>query len=275
MKNVRVALLFGILAVAAITLRSQSSAEEKSSFEVASVKEHPFAPGFVGLDFQPEGRFVARMAPLQMLIWSAYDILPAQLQFAGEVPEALKTNYDIEAKTAPGAIPSGASRRDSERKMALMLQSLLADRFKLKMHIEKKEQPVYALLVEKNGLKLPKAPDRDCSVRPSPCGWRGQNGPASGINGVSVTLKDLAESLTFFSDRSIWNKTGIEEMFDIHLPPYLRGAPTPESTVDGVPVDLNTPSLATVLHEVGLRLEPQRALLDIYVIDHVEKPTSN
>jgi uncharacterized protein (TIGR03435 family) len=256
-------------------LLSQTNSQ-KLSFEVASIKEHPFAPGFMGLDVQPGGRFVAMMLPLQMLITVAYDILPAQLEFAPNVPDApLKTMYDIEAKAEANAIPPGRLSQDNEHKMRLMLQSLVADRFKLKMHTEKRELPIYALLVDKSGLKLQKAPDRDCSARPSPCRWTSQTGPAHGINGDSMTLDDLSEALTPFADRNIVNKTGIEDRFDIHLPPYSRGAAIPGTLVDGVPVDVHAPSIATILHEVGLQLEPQKELMDVYIVDHVEKPTPN
>ena len=90
-----------------------------------------------------------------------------------------------------------------------------------------------------------------------------------------MTLQSLAQQLTFFADRNIANKTGIEGMFDIHLPPYSRGAATPGTLIDGVPADLSAPSLSVVLEEIGLRLEPQKQLFDVFVVDHVEKPSAN
>jgi uncharacterized protein (TIGR03435 family) len=248
--------------------------QERATFEVASIKEHPFTPGVVGVEYLPGGRVVAKMAPVHLLIMSAYGILPSQLQFAPNVPvSSINSSYDIEAKADANAIPPGRLSRESVRKMESMLQTLLADRFGLKMHTEKKELPVYVLLVDKNGLKLPKAPDRDCDATPSPCRWI-QIGPGSGIHGESVTLEGLAAQLSGF-DRAFVNKTGIEGRFDFHLPPFSRGAATPGTIVDGAPVDLNTPSLAAVLQEVGLRLESQKQLLDVYIVDHIEKPSAN
>jgi uncharacterized protein (TIGR03435 family) len=159
--------------------------------------------------------------------------------------------------------------------MRLMMQTLLAERFKLHMHTEKREVPIYALLVEKGGIKLQKAPNRDCSLRPSPCRWTSQIGPANGINGESMTLDALVDNLGDFADRNIVNKTGIQDRFDIHMPPYSRGAALPGTLVDGVPVDLNAPSIGTILHDVGLRLEPQTQVMDIYVVDHIEKLKAN
>jgi len=252
-------------------------AQARPTFEVASIKEKQFVPGLVGVDFQPGGRVVATQAPLPMLIWAAYDILPTQLEFGSDVPTAaLQTFYDIEAKPEANAIPPGRLSRENLRKVELMVQSLLADRFKLKIHMDKKELPIYALVVDKGGLKLPTAPERDCEVRPSPCRFS-QIGPSSGVIGQSVTLESLADNLTgFYGDRrSIVNKTGIEGRFDIKLPPFSRGAVTPGTLIDGVPVDLNTPSLAAILQDVGLRLEPQKQMMDVYIVDHVEKPSSN
>src|SRR5262249_21313585 len=139
---------------------------------------------------------------------------------------------------------------------------------------EKKELSVYALLADRNGLKLNKAPARNCDAIPSPCRWLAL-GAASGLVGESVTLQSLAEQLVGFAQRLVVDKTGIEGRFDIHLPPLSRGAATLGSTADGLPVDPNLPSLSTVLQDVGLRLESKRELVDVYVIDHAEKPSEN
>lgn len=262
-----------VLLVAGLLDAPLTRAQERLEFEVASIKERPFVPGSqMGVEFQPGARLIATMAPVQLLIMSAYRLREAQLQFSPNVPvTALNTFYDIQAKSGANTIPSG---REGARKMELMLQTLLADRFRLKMHTEKRDLSIYALLVDKNGLKLQRAPNRDCSVTPSPCRWLSV-GPGSGIIGQSVTLQGLADQLDGFEGRGILNKTGIEGLFDVHLPPYSRGAETPGTTIDGVPSDLSRPSLSTVLREAGLRLEPQKQLLDVYVVDHIEKPSPN
>src|SRR5262249_31633813 len=115
-------------------------------------------------------RLVATQTPLHLLIWSAYNVLQSQLQVGPNVSAAvMNTFYDIEAKAPAGAIPPGALSRENRRKMQSMLQALLADRFKLQVHVEKRELSIYALVVDKNGLKLPKAPERDCGATPSSC----------------------------------------------------------------------------------------------------------
>jgi len=258
----------------AITLRSTAQSS-RPQFEVASIKEREFRPGLLGVEFQPGGRVTANQAPLPLLIMAAYRILPAQLQFAPSVPqEVMQAFYDIEAKPEANAIPPGRLSPDAERKLELMLQTLLTDRFKVRMHTEKKELPVSALFADKGGVKLPKAPARDCDVKPSPCGWF--NIGARGIDGDSVTLQSLAQQLSgFLGETTFVDKTGIEDRFDIHLPGFLRGAQTPGTLVDGVPADLSAPSLVSILRDAGLRLETQKQFMDVYVIDHAEKPDAN
>ena len=245
------------------------------AFEVASIKEREFRPGLMGVEFQHGGRVIANQAPIHLLITAAYNILPAQLQFEPNIAkDVLQGFYDIEAKPEANVIPPGPLSRDNKRKVARMLQTLLADRFKLRTHTEKKELPVYALLADKGGIKLPKAPARDCDATPSPCRWF--NIGARGIDGDSVTLQSLADQLSgFVGQQTFIDQTGIEGRFDIHLPGFVRDAQTPGMLVDGVPADLNAPSLATILKDVGLRLESRKQLMDVYVVDQVEKPSSN
>jgi uncharacterized protein (TIGR03435 family) len=245
------------------------------AFEVASIKEREFRPGLLGVEFQPGGRVIANQAPVQLLIMAAYHILPAQLQFGPNVArDVLQTFYDIEAKPEANVIPPGALSRDNNQKLELMLQTLLADRFKLRLHTETKELPIYALLADKGGIKLPKAPARDCDITPSPCRWLSVG--ARGIDGDSVTPQSLADQLSGFVEQQTFiDQTGIEDRFDIHLPGFVRDAQTPGTLVDGVPADLNAPSLATILKDVGIQLESRKQLMDVYVVDHVEKPSSN
>ena len=162
-----------------------------------------------------------------------------------------------------------------------MLQSLLADRFKLRLHREAKELPVFDLLVAKNGPKLLKAADRDCTEAPStprPCdGLHG--GPAGGFVGKMVSMSDLADDLSSFAGRLVVDRTGIQGNFDIQLPPWSRGAQVTAQAVDDgrePAPDPSSPSLFAVLQEqLGLRLESSKRRLDVLVIDHVEKPTED
>ena len=181
------------------------------AFEVASIKEREFHPGLLGVEFQPGGRMIANQAPIQLLIMAAYNILPARLQFEPNVAkDVLQAFYDIEAKPEANAIPPGPLSRDNKQKLELMLRALLVDRFKLRMHTEKRELPVYALLADKGGIKLPKAPARDCGATPSPCRWFSVG--VRGIDGDSVTLQSLADQLSdFVGQQTFIDQTGIDD----------------------------------------------------------------
>jgi uncharacterized protein (TIGR03435 family) len=254
-------------------LSSAGSAQEPPlrHFAVASIKERAFTPGRMGVGFRPGGRMVSEMAPVQLLLAVAYGLQEKQIEFtAGVSAEVLKAFYDIEAVPDPDAIPSlGDSRVQRE-----FLQSLLADRFQLRVHTEKRELPVYAMVVAKGGLKLQKSPARDCAAQPSPCRWL-KAGPGSGFTGQSVNLQSLAEMLSLFQERTVLDQTHIEGRFDIDLAPFSRGAATPGTVIDGVPADLVAPALSTVLQAAGLRLEPQKQLLDVLIVDHLETPAPN
>jgi uncharacterized protein (TIGR03435 family) len=180
-----------------------------------------------------------------------------------------------------------------------MLRALLEDRFKLKIHRETKEIPVYALTVAKGGLKLQQV--KTCSPvdnanRPPPPepGLEPPKSPGFcdslffGNKGMNRTLDMRAMSMTEFAqslgvlDRPIIDKTGITGMFDFHLEfapdestPNLL--PFPESDPRGSPGTTTGPgpSIFTAVQQLGLKLEPAKGPGEFLVIDHVEKPSEN
>src|SRR5205823_5291248 len=108
--------------------------------------------------FLPGGRFVSTGIPLRMVIATAYHVGFQSVRLTGG-PDWINTLdgvYDIEA-TPPGAISAELPGKARDDKLKLMLQTLLADRFKLKIRRETKEMPAYAVVVAKNGPKLEKA----------------------------------------------------------------------------------------------------------------------
>jgi uncharacterized protein (TIGR03435 family) len=140
-----------------------------------------------------------------------------------------------------------------------MLQSLLADRFKLRLHYETREQPIYELVVAKGGLKLkPLPPDQ------RPGGGRFVRGEIA-LNGRSVAT--LAHFLTQFAGRSVVDKTSLAGNYDIDLkwtPDDQQG--TPDAG----------PTLFTALQEqLGLKLISAKGPVQVLVVDHAERPSEN
>lgn len=247
------------------------------SFEVASVKSSK-APDFQGLSrsYLPGGRFVATNYPMLLLISDAYNIPPQSPRLKG-VPEwAWSARFDVEAKAADGALPPGLPDPVRRERMRHMLQTLLAERFKLAIRSENREEQVYSLVVGKNGPKLtPSAIDeKSCDEK---ChSLRG--GQGRGIHGRAIDTRDLAQFLEDFADRPVVDRTGLTGLFDVDTAGWLpmRGKPGQpgDKAEDGS--DMATmPTMFTIVEGLGLRLESQKAPVDTIVVEHVERPSEN
>jgi uncharacterized protein (TIGR03435 family) len=156
----------------------------------------------------------------------------------------------------------GAPTRDEFRPM---LQKLLAERFNLTVHRETKEMPVYALVIGKNGPKFKEsAPDATFS------GHGGVNGRNQYMKQSKATMDDMVDAIRNFADRPVVDKTGLTGTYDYRI----------EATLDFRLRDgTNDPNDITIFSAVqdqlGLRLEAQRAMIGILVVDHIEKPSAN
>ncbi len=273
----------GVLAVAgpvavgvinAPPIRAQSGPAGHFEFEVASVK--PAAPGDnnFGLRFLPGGR-VNAIVPIEFLISFAYNLGPdPSARLTGGPDWTRSVNYDVEATSV---MPSGLSQKASLNRIRLMVQSLLMDRFKLVMHRGSKEMPVYALVVAKDGPKLQKADieENGCSdadTKPPP-GTRNAvchvlMGGEDGIHGQAVDMSDLAEFVENFTDRPLLDKTGISGLYHIEMTGWQRMQPGGAEVSD-------LPTIFTVFRTLGLKMESTKDKVDVYVIDHLEKPSGN
>jgi uncharacterized protein (TIGR03435 family) len=269
---------------------------EKPKFEVASVREHTNDDGKVLLGIQPGGRFNAINAPLWELIRLAYAVQRTQLVGAPDWTETAR--YDIVAK-AEGDI-QGAGPGGPAGPLNFMLQDLLEDRFKLRAHRETREMPIYALRLAKADGKLGdglRVSNVDCAAmrgrgrggRMGPPGGRGDGPPPPGerpqcgmriapnqVMAGGVSLTQLTQMLSQFTQRIVIDRTGLTGNFNIDLtftPDRLPQGPPPP----GAPplnIDPNGPSLFTALQEqLGLKLDSDRAPVEVLVIDHVERPT--
>ena len=277
---VAVSLALALAGVAAHRVHGQS---QPLRFEVASVRPaDPAGPrGFSGLAFLPGGVVSGTQVPILAIVATAYDLPWRNIHG----PDDLMTErFAIDAKAPASALPpEGATFAQTLRAMRPVLQemlkTLLAERFKLAGHAEKREVPLYALVVGSNGPKL-KPAERDCapkSATDDPCGGQG-GGPAGGLRLRGAEVAMLAEMLGSLLDRSVVDRTGIKGRYDIDLPSWNPGLPLRDQSADPDPEpqpDPNAPSISTVLQALGLRLEPIRGPLEIYVVDHVERPTAN
>jgi uncharacterized protein (TIGR03435 family) len=159
----------------------------------------------------------------------------------------------------------------------MMLQELLATRFKLSLTREKRAMPVYALVIGKNGPKL--APPTDPGCQPPPLG------ACSGLrianrnvlSGVNVSTAQLARVLTTFMGRPVIDETGLSGIFDFKMD-FVLDLPRseqPQGADDGA-AQSSGPSVFTSLREqLGLKLVPQKDPVEILVISYSEQPAPN
>jgi uncharacterized protein (TIGR03435 family) len=285
---------------AAVAVWGQAAAPAAApAFEVASIRPSP--PNPPGTPNPPISEIdkarVKLHLPMQGIICAAYGVRADQV-----VGPAWLTNtrFDIEAK-----LPADATLDQ----VPVMLQTLLAERFKMTVHRESREQSVYALIVGKDGLKMkakaldPSSADAAPAATRDGCyphagqgagpGGRGStiaNGDmkmSTGENGVLITMSripSLVEWLTttmrLFSGLSggpsvVIDKTNLKGEYDIHLEQKLvadTGAIAPGQS----PAPLGDPWFFGALEKLGLKLERQKAPIETIVIDQIEKtPTEN
>ena len=258
------------------------------AFEVAVVKLSPPPPCAMppGMKID-KARFIASCQSLKTLIFWAYRVRPDQV--AG--PEWLNsTRVDVEAK-----LPDGAREEQGQ----LMLQSLLADRFKMAVHKENREQPVYALVVGKSGLKMRALePIAEPETAPPPgsetVGLPGseiqvsQTGKSSTFSGLGVKgtmdqngrhfeMSQIAALVGYLSDvldRPVLDKSSLKGSYAIRLDftvDQIRQATSADSGPGGrVALILNA------AEKLGLKLEPEKATVEMIVVDHIEgAPSEN
>jgi uncharacterized protein (TIGR03435 family) len=264
--------------------RAQAQSPAALSFEVASVKSNksgdPGSPSMI----LPGGRFKATNNSVRALILNAYGIWTTPSLLQGGPAWIDSDRYDIDAKAAANTIPAGTSNRVLWEKTRLMLQTLLADRFKLSIRRETKEMPTYQLVVAKNGAKLQKT-DADCDVSYTTC--HGFSGGPWHLSGSGVDMYDLALILSSYSDRPVIDRTGIEGLFDLklqwnpHWPrvpaaddsprsPAVEAREGPRSDPSSIP-----PLFDALEQQLGLRLESHKGPVEVYVVDHMERPSEN
>ena len=247
------------------------------SFEAASVKPAPTTTGRFSMSGGPgtadPGRITYSNVPLRMVLLTAYDVRNYQLTG----PDWLDTlRFDIAAR-----IPAGATREQFQA----MLRNLLEARFRMTLHRESKEMPVYVLLPAKKGIRLKpdtaQSPDGEIATvaGEGPDGFPKVSLPSPGVvietrDGVAritakeVSMAKFADTLTARAGRPVIDRTGLAGNFSFVL--YF----TPEGAERS---DSPEPDLFAALQEqLGLQLEARREPVELLVIDHADKiPTEN
>ncbi len=276
------------IAVAACAVAPLSFAQSAANaaaagpaFEVASIRQNMNPNPRWHLRLTPDG-VDAEDVTLQYVIREAYRVHDDRLWSGGPV-WLNQRRFDIRAKFDLSEYPHPSL----EERLA-MLRQLLADRFKLVVHHETKEFPLYELVVAKRGPKIDESKPQEIEhtgldgralclrVRPSKPGGAAFQG---------CSMKDLASMLTQIPavGRAVVDNTGLTARYTFEL--YWRRSENPSTSISSASVpsasisiapDMSLPSIFTALKEqLGLELKPTKGPLDTIVIDHVEMPTPN
>jgi uncharacterized protein (TIGR03435 family) len=271
-------------------------------FEVASIRLNTGCETGGGRFAQSPVSLTLPCLPLRALIRTAYsptqagETYPTRLLEVLGGPGWLDTDrYDISAK---------ASRNASFAEMiGPMFQTLLEERFKLKVHKESRDAPVYELTVLKDRLKLQPSKEGSCvpmdlnfsprnlkpgEAMPKFCGFGGGTGKEgrSIADWYSVSMAELADRMiTHLVDRPVIDRTGLTGRYDVHLEyvpdlapgrgrVLLNGVERPD--LEPSPSDSTGPSIFTALEaQLGLKLSPGKGSVEVIVVDHAEKPSAN
>ncbi len=232
--------------VAACCVAQFAVAQQRSTFDVASVKLHAQTDGpqAVEMDDKPGSVHYTNVF-LRSCILAAYGIKPLQLEgFDGHQPE----RYDIDAKS---------ETRATGPALMQMLQTLLEDRFKLKYHTGTREMPVYKLTLTKKPHLV--------SAAGAEVGLEFTGGSPQQLAG-RASLEGLANFLSGLVDRPVVDRTGLQGLYDLRI--KWDAGQNRQDRQDAL--------IAALESEVGLKLEPGSEVVRTIVIDHYNAvPSAN
>ena len=291
--------LVGVLLASATLVAGQASPPGSpgttAAFEVASVKRNTSGDGFITIGMQPGGRLTMNNVPARQLIIRAYQVQPFQV--LGGPSWITSDRFDITAKAA--------NAEATPQQLNVMLQALLADRFKLKVHTETREADVFKLVKARPDGKLGeslKPAAVNCGAmrgRPGGPGPAGANTPVPAPGGpmpdcrmmmapgrlelVGQTMASFASTLGTQLARPVVDETGLTGAYSFTLS-FMpdsggRGLPPgipPPGAPELPPIDPNAPALATALIEqLGLKLESGKGPIEMILIDSISQPTED
>jgi bla regulator protein blaR1 len=283
-------LIAAIAPLRAVGTISQAPAQPRLEFEVASVKKN--LSGNQGGSFggRPGGQIVVTNNTLRNIIRNVWNL--QNFQIVGGPEWINQDRWDINAKAPESPIQPQPQQQltmqQQQQELLMMMRTMLADRFQLVVHNEKREMPVYAIVLARPdgrfGLQL-KRSELDCNAlaeaikrgeaTPPPrspdrpfCGTQTRAGT---IMTSGVQMADFARNLSPSTGRIVLDRTGLTGPFDIEL----KFTPDPLGPGVGDPA-VDVPSLFVAIQEqLGLKLEAVRAPVDILVIDSAQRPSEN
>jgi uncharacterized protein (TIGR03435 family) len=264
MKPIAAAIAFAICAGATGTAQAPA---DNAAFEVASIRLNLSGSQSGGGRPRPGGGYIYTNVPVHLLISTAYD-LPSDRILGG--PAWIRSDrYDINAIGKENV--TWAERR-------VPLRSLLRDRFQFAAHVERRDLPVYFLVVARGdgrlgpGLRRSSVDCNDPEARKKAAATAGDTRMVCGITfntgafmAGGADVSTMLGTLTAASGRAVLDRTGLTGAYDFEL----KWTPLPDPNSDNVSI------FTAVQEQLGLRLESGTAPLDVLVIDRIERPSEN
>jgi uncharacterized protein (TIGR03435 family) len=239
-------------------------------FDVISIKPASKDSPGTRMQFTPDGLRGSGVT-VRFLIFEGFGGIN-QNQVINE-PAWSNDGFDIEAKVAPADVATLGKMNFDQRRQ--MFQAILTDRFKMVVHHETRELPLYILTVAKGGPKFKEsAPFDPSSTTPHRRGMTVNNGK---ITATDAQISTMVTILSRNLGRTIVDKTGLTGNYDFTLE-WADDAGSPRPSDGAAAANAPDPgaSIFTALQEqLGLKLESTKGPVDVVVIDHIEKPTEN
>jgi len=259
-------LLTAHLNTAAIS--AQTAATVKlPAYDVVSIKPNKTGSGSIDISIN-DGNYEASNVSLKMLILNAYQLKDNQLE--GLPKWADSDRFDIKAKVVePDPVVMKTLTGEQNQ---MMLRPVLTERFGLTFHREKKVLPVYEMVLAKDGPKFKEMPPEEESSGRTTNGVRagGMSIHNTQMTAVGVPLSSLVNMLSGQLQRIVIDKTGLAGKYDLQLKWTPDDAkPSPDSGADAAPPEIFT----ALIEQLGLKLHPTKAEVDMFVVDHVGMPS--
>jgi len=230
-----------------------------SEYEVVSIKQSAADAQSGGLRDLPDGTFVMRNQPLRSILGAGSPVPPSEIE--GFPEWVARDRYDITAKP-----PAGSTRQQR----TAMMRRMLEDRFKLKGHVEDRERPTFALVLARSDGRLGpqlKPSALDCTKPNVGCG--GAFGAGS-IESVGLRIDDVIPFFSNLAGRTVINRTGLKGFYAL----TLRWSPQQPRTADS-PADDSPEFFTAIQEQLGLKLQPEKAKLPVFIVDSIERPSEN
>lgn len=248
--------LFLLVVVTVVCAAAQAP---RFKFDEASIKQSFSGSGSSTNSKLSEGTYTSTNVTLLQLLMSAYDMQDFQIIGRSAWVDTLK--YDIEGKAANTSM------------WQPMLQALLADHFKLSVHKESQELPLYNLVIADRGLKMKESGTGTCTDNlTSPC--NGFNATNVSVAGRRISMTQLVSRLSRSLGRAVIDKTALQDRYDVQLEWTIPQNYKSPANVDASE-NISGSIFRAIEEQLGLKLEPAKGPVDVLVIDHAERPNSN